>query len=254
MDEKMKILKEEIEEKVNGKFEEMNNVGELKSSHPSQSDGSPRGRATMMATIRTLPEGQQEEKMKFSEELLVSGPSMSLRKDLEKINEVIGEMRKLSEGEEGSPLTKHLKSKMIELIGEMDENLKNELERNKIDEIKSEWMNEKVEEISTMEKKESEVEKNVRNEDGRNVVKRMRRKRERMIVDEEKEREKRIELKESEKMNNEKENEKRKEKENVKGRRGRFREKRFIWRKKEVNEREKERGTSLKNRSKCESV
>lgn len=284
MDEKMNILKEEIEEKVNERLEtlekEFNDFlkkemgkgpkdlfgdkegergdppekeelekrkkfeGEMKvegekSSPRKQSKGSPEGRATNKKNRSKRKENEKggveklqlnfpkEEngKPKISDVSMVTGPSMALRKDWDKINEVIGEMRKLSEGEEGSPLTRHLKLKIMDLIGEMNEIMKKEFEREKVD----------------MRKEDSE--RNVIKEVEEKGVNGKRKKRERVIVDEEKE--KRKELKEKEKlMRNEKEFEKRMEKEKEKGvneRRERFKVKRFIWRvKKDVKDEMKE--------------
>jgi len=68
--------------------------------------------------------------LNFSEnDLMVTGPATSLRKDLEKINEVIRELRKINEGkEQHQPLTTSLKSKIMDLMEMMNENLRRRYE------------------------------------------------------------------------------------------------------------------------------
>jgi len=156
---------------------------------------------------------------------------------LEEINEVIREMGMLNEGEERSPLTRPLRSKIMDLMEKMNVNLRKEYVK-ELKNIGEEMRNERNEK---REGNESKVE-------GEKESKRERKRREREIVDEEKEKEKRRELKENEKrMRIEKENEKRKEIEKEKGsieRRKRFREKKMIWRVKVDEKKEEKEATA----------
>jgi len=69
--------------------------------------------------------------LNFSEnDFVVTGPAISLQKDLEKINEVIRELRRINEGEEQhQPLTTPLKSKIMDLMEKMNMNLRKEYDK-----------------------------------------------------------------------------------------------------------------------------